>query len=88
MAAFDQAGIVMPETTLRVVGVGGDVGDGTEDMQATVPRPPSDAAVVAAAASSAEAVDAVMDAELDRIVATERAEKKDDDLLQRNAPEE
>lgn len=83
LAAFDHAGIVMPETTLRIVGVG----------DASAPQPgaqtsTSNAAVIAAATATVGDTEAAMDKELERIVASERAEKRDDDLLKKDAPEE
>lgn len=89
LTAFDHAGIVMPETTLRVVGIG--------DAQPAAPASPvpphpeaqpSTAASVAAATSDIGDVKAVMDQELERIVDTERAQKKEQDLLKRDALEE
>ncbi|MGJ8604549.1 MAG: mechanosensitive ion channel domain-containing protein [Marivita sp.] len=90
MAAFDQAGIVMPETTLRVVGVG----DGAIAPVPELSEVPAvqtarlDAAAVAAVAASVGDVEAAMDKELERIVATERAEKQGNDLLKKDALEE
>ena len=83
LAAFDHAGIVMPETTLRVVGVG----DG-RDSQPSTPAPASTAVAVGAVTVKVGDVEAAMDKELERIVATERAEKTGGDLLKRDAPEE
>lgn len=90
MTAFDHAGIVMPETTLRVLGVRGVPDAEPVEQRGTTTRskPTSDAAVVAAAAADVGDVDAVMDEELDRIIETERAEKREDDLLERDALEE
>jgi small-conductance mechanosensitive channel len=88
MAAFDHAGIVMPETTLRVLGLR----DSMSEAEYTSTRParpePSTAAAVAAATASIGDVDAAMDKELERLVATERAEKHPDDLLKQDVPEE
>ena len=90
MAAFDHAGIVMPETTLRVVGIGDSAIP--HEAQSKPPSsnrtPSSDAAAVAAAAATVGDVEAAMDKELERIVATERAEKQGDDLLKKDALEE
>jgi small-conductance mechanosensitive channel len=90
MAAFDHAGIVMPETTLRVVGIGDSAIP--HEAQSKPPtskrKPSSDAAAVAAAAATVGDVEAAMDKELERIVATERAEKQGDDLLKKDALEE
>ncbi|MFA8386516.1 MAG: mechanosensitive ion channel domain-containing protein [Pelagibaca sp.] len=83
LSAFDHAGIVMPETTLRIVGVG----DG-RDSQPSAPVPASTAAAVAAVTATVGDVEAAMDKELERIVATERAEKPGGDLLKKDAPEE
>lgn len=83
LAAFDHAGIVMPETTLRVVGVGD-----ARDSQPSAPAPASTAVAVGAVTVKVGDVEAAMDKELERIVATERAEKPGGDLLKRDAPEE
>ncbi len=83
LAAFDHAGIVMPETTLRVVGVGD-----ARDSQPSAPAPASTAVAVGAVTVKVGDVEAAMDKELERIVATERAEKTGGDLLKRDAPEE
>lgn len=90
MAAFDHAGIVMPETTLRVVGIGDSaISHEAESKPPSSNRTPrSDAAAVAAAAATVGDVEAAMDKELERIVATERAEKQGDDLLKKDALEE
>lgn len=87
LSAFDHAGIVMPETTLRVVGVG-DTPVGHSDATGGRKEPASNAAAIAAATATLGDVEAAMDKELERIVATERAEKRGDDLLKRDAPEE
>jgi hypothetical protein len=87
LAAFDHAGIVMPETTLRVVGIGD--GQPSDVAPQTTSRPlPSNAAAVAVATAAVGDVEAAMDKELERIVASERAEKRDDDLLMKDALEE
>ncbi|MFP7674300.1 mechanosensitive ion channel domain-containing protein [Marivita sp. S0852] len=89
MAAFEDAGIVMPETTLRVLGVD-SVATGSasltsdRDLRGTK----KDSGDTVASKVSVGDVNAVMDQELSRIVDNERAEKKEDDLLQRDAPEE
>lgn len=83
LAAFDHAGIVMPETTLRIVGVGDAAAP-----QPAAKRVTSNAAAIAAATATVGDVEAAMDKELERIVATERAEKGVDDLLKKDAPEE
>lgn len=90
MTAFEHAGIVMPETTLRVVGLGHDPLP-IPDQKAGLSHPQpatSTAAVVAAATTEIADVDAAMEQELERIIDTERAEKRDDDLLKRDALEE
>lgn len=88
MNAFDQAGIVMPETTLRVLGVGDDFGAVSNNATTTGARdaPPSKRSVEAS--QIAVDVQADMEAELERIVDSERAQKSDDDLLAHSAPEE
>ncbi len=90
MAAFDHAGIVMPETTLRVLGVGGGAsGSSTVPSATSAPKiTTSSAAAIAAVSANIGDVDASMDKELERIVATERADKHNDDLLKKDAPEE
>ncbi len=90
MGAFDHAGIIMPETTLRVVGIGDEstVPLNPPMPTATSTNRQSDAAVVAAATANIGDVEAAMDKELERIVATERAEKQDEDLLKKDAQEE
>lgn len=90
MTAFEHAGIVMPETTLRVVGLGHDplpIPDQKTGLSDPQPAT-STAAVVAAATTEIADVDAAMEQELERIIDTERAEKRDDDLLKRDALEE
>ncbi|MCR9110561.1 mechanosensitive ion channel family protein [Marivita sp. XM-24bin2] len=87
IAAFDHAGIVMPETTLRVVGIGESDGAVPKASETKQPRP-SNAAAVAAATATVGDTEAAMDKELERIVASERAEKGGDDLLEKDAPEE
>lgn len=90
MTAFEHAGIVMPETTLRVVGLGHDplpILDQKAGLSDPQPAA-STAAVVAAATTEIADVDAAMEQELERIIDTERAEKRDDDLLKRDALEE
>lgn len=90
LLAFDDAGIIMPETTLRVVGVGqSEASNTSSDLLAEDKRtPPSAAAVVAAVSADVGDVKAAMDQELDRIIDSERADKRAEDLLKRDAPEE
>lgn len=90
MAAFDHAGIIMPETTLRVLGVGEAPSSASVVAHPEPVTTPvaSNAEAIAAATASVGDVDAAMDKELDRIVASERAEKQGDDLLKKDAPEE
>ncbi|SHH93670.1 mechanosensitive ion channel family protein [Marivita hallyeonensis] len=90
MSAFDHAGIVMPETTLRVVGVGDTAPDTREGLvpPQSALQPKSTAAAVAAVKATVADVDAAIDQELERIVDTERAEKRGDDLLEKGALEE
>lgn len=87
LAAFDHAGIVMPETTLRVVGIG-DAPSKPDDNSGTAKPAASNAAAIAAATATLGDTEAAMDKELERIVATERAGKGGDDLLKQDAPEE
>jgi small-conductance mechanosensitive channel len=90
LAAFDHAGIVMPETTLRVVGVGDMSTRTLPSAEAVSPNEfaPTNLATIAAVSSEIEEVDAAMEQELERIVDTERAEKRVEDLLQRDGLEE
>lgn len=89
LAAFEHAGIVMPETTFRVVGVGDGL-PGPAPVSPTIPpeTPPTTAESVAVATAEIGDVNAVMDQELERIVATERAQKPGEDLLKKDALEE
>ena len=90
MTAFDHAGIVMPETTLRVLGVGdtlqADALKKPDQPQPTIAA--STSAALAMTAAEVGDVDAAMDQELDRIIDIERAEKRGEDLLAQNAMEE
>ncbi|MCL3882167.1 mechanosensitive ion channel family protein [Marivita sp. GX14005] len=89
LTAFDHAGIVMPETTIRIVGLDGGSESSAEDATPSPDkRPRSNAEAIAVATQSLGDVAAEMDRELNRIVASERAEKQDNDLLHKNAPEE
>lgn len=90
MAAFEHTGIVMPETTLRVLGVGeADAGSkAVSESQTAPPKAAETAAAIAAATAEIGDVDAAMDEELDRMIETERAEKRNDNLLERDALEE
>ncbi|MEO0669937.1 MAG: mechanosensitive ion channel family protein [Pseudomonadota bacterium] len=74
IAAFDAEGIVMPETTLRVLGVG-DV-----DASAKAPAPAAKAPVPAVAAQDVQAKD---EAALEAIVNQEREDGANEDLLNR-----
>jgi small-conductance mechanosensitive channel len=87
LAAFDHAGIVMPETTLRVVGIG-DPPSQPDDKPGTAKTAASNTAAIAAATATVGDTEAAMDKELERIVATERAGKGGNDLLKQHAPEE
>lgn len=82
LAAFDKAGIFMPEPTFRVIGEG--LGG------AEKPRAPDITAAAAPAPAEMEAgeVAATAEAELERIVDAERQQLSDGDLLNRAAPEE
>jgi small conductance mechanosensitive channel len=90
LATFDHAGIVMPETTLRVVGVGDMSARTSPPTEAVSPgsHAPTNSATIAAVSSDIEGVDAAMEQELERIVDTERAQKRVEDLLQRDGLEE
>ena len=74
IAAFDAEGIVMPETTLRVLGVG-DV-----DASAKAPAPAAKAPVPEVAAQDVQAKD---EAALEAIVNQEREDGANEDLLNR-----
>ena len=74
IAAFDAEGIVMPETTLRVVGVG------DADAPAPPPKPATPAPVVEVAAQDVQATD---EAALEAIVNQEREDGTNEDLLNR-----
>ncbi|MCE8006340.1 mechanosensitive ion channel family protein [Aestuariivita sp.] len=76
MAAFDTEGIVMPETTLRVLGVGSY---GT-DQETAFPVPPAPQAEPDLRPQDVQASD---EAALERIVNAEREELSEDDLLNR-----
>jgi small conductance mechanosensitive channel len=75
MAAFDAAGIAMPEPTFRIM-----------SPQPTAPQPKATTQVPIPA--KAQPVTAMADQELSEIVDEERANQADDDLLNRAAPEE
>ncbi|MEL7165531.1 MAG: mechanosensitive ion channel family protein [Pseudomonadota bacterium] len=77
MAAFDAAGIVMPETTLRVVGVGDHI-DSASVSQPAAPTPtaPQDL--------TAQDVQATDEAALEAIVNQEREDGANEDLLNRD----
>ena len=77
MAAFDAAGIVMPETTLRVVGVGDHI-DSASVSQPAAPTPtaPQDL--------TAQDVQATDEAALEAIVNQEREDGAKEDLLNRD----
>lgn len=89
LAAYAHAGIVMPETTLRVVGIGESTPGASPSQAPLMPSErPVTAESVAAATVEIGDVNAVMDKELERIVASERAEKREEDLLKKDALEE
>ena len=74
IAAFDADGIVMPETTLRVLGVG--------DTGTTTP-PPKPSPTAPAAEVAAQDVQATDEAALEAIVNQEREDGSNEDLLNR-----
>ncbi|WP_299689133.1 mechanosensitive ion channel family protein [uncultured Tateyamaria sp.] len=74
IAAFDAEGIVMPETTLRVLGVG------EVDADAPAPKPAAPAPVPEVAAQDVQATD---EAALEAIVNQEREDGANEDLLNR-----
>ena len=87
LAAFDAAGIVLPEPIFRIAGADGlalpaqqegPPGRPAKEPQASHPAPEADL----------QAVTADAEAELEQIVEQERAELKDHDLLNKSAPEE
>ncbi len=79
LAAFDNAGIVMPENTLRVLGVGApQPSDATTPTPAPVKATPS-------ADLAAQDVQATDEAALERIINQEREERGEDDLLNRES---
>ncbi|MEL6883611.1 MAG: mechanosensitive ion channel family protein [Pseudomonadota bacterium] len=79
MAAFDADGIVMPETTLRIVGVGDGIADAPGPAAEPVRTPPIPVEL------EAQDVQATDDAALDRIINEEREARGDDDLLNPDA---
>ena len=85
LAAFDAAGIVMPEPTVRVLGVGA----APAAAEPARPAAPADLPRVSRAVEAAvQDTEARMDAELERIVDSERAETRSGDLLKPDALEE
>ena len=76
LTAFDAAGIVMPERTLRLVGLQDDAPTGPTPEAAAEPITPT-------ADQQAAYVQASEDAALEKIVNAEREELKEDDLLHR-----
>ena len=80
LGAFDAAGIVLPEPGFRIAGM---------DMSKPAPTiPPHDRPKPAAQPIQAQEVGAKAEAELEKIVETERKEQKEHDLLNHAAPEE
>lgn len=86
MAAFDAAGIAMPEPTFRIVPQGAFGAAMPEPGAARPAEPQPPAAFVEVA--EVQDVQAVAEQELERIVQAERAQLGDDDLLNRDAPRE
>lgn len=82
LAAFDTAGISLPEPTFRIVTAGGDAEPARSAAPAVSPTAPPPAEL------EAQEVSATAEAELERIVNAERREQSDGDLLNRAAPEE
>lgn len=81
LAAFDKAGIYMPETTLRILsGAGGAERPGPTPPAGTRAPPPAEVGVQPAPATA--------EAELERIIDSEREALQDEDLLNHRAPEE
>lgn len=80
MAAFDAHGIVMPERTLRVLGLGG-----ADPAPLAQPAPVPGPAPVVHTMPEVVDVGATMDAELDRIVEGERRDPTTEDLLTKDA---
>ena len=87
LAAFDAAGIVLPEPIFRIAGADGislqaeleaQTGRPAKEPHTSHPAPEADLQTVTADA----------EAELEQIVEQERAELKDQDLLNKSAPEE
>ena len=79
LLAFDGAGIVMPETTMRIVGIG-DTSAETAPQKPAPPKPPSDAPEL-----QAQDVQASDEAALDRIIELEREAEGTQDLLKPDA---
>lgn len=77
LAAFDAAGIVMPEPTFRILG-----------PDSAPPAPAKPQARPAPAPAEAQDVDTGAEAALEKIVASERETLSQEDLLDRHAPEE
>ncbi|MEX0282566.1 MAG: mechanosensitive ion channel domain-containing protein [Arenibacterium sp.] len=84
LAAFDAAGIVMPEPTYRIAGLPG-TGAAASAGSARVEKP---AGSEATPDMTTQEVSATADAELEAIVEQEREQLKDQDLLNKAAPEE
>ncbi|MFD3191750.1 mechanosensitive ion channel domain-containing protein [Sedimentitalea sp. HM32M-2] len=80
--AFDRAGIAMPEPSIRVSGMLPERAAETRPHVAATPIPPS------RPVAAAQDVTATENQDLDRIIAEERAEQPQDDLLNREAPRE
>ncbi|MBY6158413.1 mechanosensitive ion channel domain-containing protein [Pseudooceanicola nitratireducens] len=91
MAALSEAAIAMPEPTYRILDANPPA---AQDDAPPAPAKPAPAKPAAAPASAPPAPDQVMDVqatqdqELEAIVDEERREKRDDDLLTRDAPTE
>lgn len=83
LAAFDAAGITMPEPTFRIIGAGLGETETPPSVGPVVPAPEP-----AASEPVIQEVHATADAELEMIVEQERHEQKDGDLLSQKAPEE
>ncbi|MHA6264829.1 mechanosensitive ion channel domain-containing protein [Arenibacterium sp. CAU 1754] len=83
LAAFDAAGIKMPEPTFRIIGTGLPGAEHIPQAATAAPVPEAPAPEIVA-----QEVHATAEAELEKIVETERREQKEGDLLHQDAPEE
>jgi small conductance mechanosensitive channel len=84
LATFGRAGIEMPGPTFTVVMAGGT----GEEAAVQSTAPPASATVAPSETTEAQSVEAETEQNLERLIQAERAEKADEDLLSRAAPEE